>query len=186
MKGKEIKINNPSDAIKSGIAYLTRDKKSDGLFLRFPVYENISIASLKRFINKIGLIKKGEQVSISEKYKNLLNIKTPSMFTLVESLSGGNQQKVVVSKWLETSPEIMIMDEPTMGIDVGAKVEIRKIINDITVRGKSVILVSSEPDDLVGLCDRIIIMYKGKIVKEIEGKKVTKKMIISAATKGYD
>jgi len=186
LRGKEIKIKNPSDAIKSGIAYLTRDKRSDGLFLRFPVFENITITSLRKFINKIGLIKKGEQVSTGEKYKNLLDIKTPSIFTLAENLSGGNQQKVVVSKWLETSPVVMIMDEPTMGIDVGAKVEIRRIINDITSMGKSVILVSYEPDDIVGLCDRIVVMYKGKIVKEIEGKKVTRKMIMSYATKGYD
>ena len=186
LKSKEVDINNPVTAIKNGIGYLTPDRKGDGLFLRFPVYENITMVAIKKFLNKIGFVNKKKQIQISKEYVNLLSVKTPSVSTLVESLSGGNQQKVVLAKWLEILPDIMIMNEPTVGIDVGTKIEIRKIINNITLQGKSIILISTEPDDLIGLCDRIIVMFKGKIIKEINGKTANKEMIINSATKGYE
>ena len=186
LKSKEIKIDNPITAIKNGIGYLTPDRKGDGLFLKFPVYDNISIVAIKKFVNKIRFISKKMQISTANEYVKLLNIKTPTVSTLVESLSGGNQQKVVFSKWLEILPDIMIMNEPTLGIDVGAKIEIRKIINNITAQGKSIILISTEPDDLVGLCDRIIVIFKGRIVDEINGKTATKEIIIKSIVKRSD
>lgn len=186
LRSKSIKINNPITAIKHGIGYLTPDRKGEGLFLKFPVYDNISIVALKKFMSKMGFINKIMQISVANKYINILNIKTPSASSLVESLSGGNQQKVVFAKWLEILPDIMIMNEPTVGIDVGAKMEIRKIINSITAQGKSIILISTEPDDLIGICDRILVIFKGKIVNELNGKTATKELIIQTATRGYD
>jgi ribose transport system ATP-binding protein len=186
LKSKNIEIKNSISAINHGIGYLTPDRKADGLFLKFPVYDNVSIVAIKKFANKIGIINKKRQISVAKEYINMLNIKTPSASTPVESLSGGNQQKVVFAKWLEILSDVMIMNEPTIGIDVGAKIEIRKTIKNMAAKGKSIILISTEPDDLIGLCDRILVIFKGRIVNEIDGKTATKEIIIQAATKGYD
>jgi ribose transport system ATP-binding protein len=185
LKSKSIEINNPTEAIKHGIGYLTPDRKGEGLFLKFPVYDNISIVAIKKFMNKFGFINKKKQISVANEYINMLNIKTPRASSIVESLSGGNQQKVVFAKWLEILPDVMMMNEPTIGIDVGAKIEIRKMINKITAQGKSIILISTEYDDLIGLCDRILVIFKGRIVNEINGKTATREIIIQAATRGY-
>jgi len=186
LKSKSVEINDSISAIKHKIGYLTPDRKGDGLFLKFPVYDNISIVAIKKFTNKIGIIIKKNQISVANGYINMLNIKTPSASSPVESLSGGNQQKVVFAKWLESLSDIMIMNEPTVGIDVGTKIEIRKIIKNMASEGKSIILISTEPDDLIGLCDRILVIFKGRIVNEIKGKTATKELIIQASTKGYD
>ncbi|MCL4417378.1 MAG: sugar ABC transporter ATP-binding protein [Actinobacteria bacterium] len=186
LKSNNIEINNSTSAIKHGIGYLTPDRKADGLFLKFPVYDNISIVAIKKFMNKIGIINKKRQISTANEYINMLNIKTPSASSPAESLSGGNQQKVVFAKWLESLSDVMIMNEPTVGIDVGAKIEIRKIIKNMASQGKSIILISTEPDDLIGLCDRILVIFKGRIVNEINGKTATKEIIIQASARGYD
>jgi ribose transport system ATP-binding protein len=170
--GKEINIRSPKDAIKKRIAFLTEDRKNEGLFLDFRLFENITIPSLKNTFNSFKLISQKKQIKITESAIKKLSIKTSGSGIIVESLSGGNQQKVVFAKWLETDFDILIIDEPTTGIDVAAKFEIRKIIQNLAKQGKSIILISNEFAEYKALCDRLLIMFKGEVIKELDNKEI--------------
>lgn len=169
--GKKVKITNPAAAKKHGIAFLTEDRKVEGLTLDFTVKSNIVAANLKSFSN--GIFTNGKKENeIADAYIAKTRIKTPHRNQKVGNLSGGNQQKVVVSKWLNTNPDILIMDEPTRGIDVGAKREIYEIINDLAGQGKSIILISSELPEVLGMSDRVLVMKDDAIVAELTGEQI--------------
>jgi len=165
-RGEEISTRTVSDAIAHGIAYATEDRKKYGLNLIDDVERNITIAALDR-IAKIGWVNDSRERVVAESYRKSMNIKTSSVEALVGKLSGGNQQKVVLSKWMNTEPDVLILDEPTRGIDVGAKYEIYGIINQLAGQGKGVIVISSELPELLGLCDRIYTLAEGRITADV-------------------
>ena len=168
VRGKKVKITNPTNAKKHGIAFLTEDRKAEGLTLDFTVKSNIVAANLPSIKKGLFTSKKQED-EIADAYIERTRIKTPHRNQKVGNLSGGNQQKVVVSKWLNSAPDILIMDEPTRGIDVGAKREIYEIINDLVAQGKSVILISSELPEVLGMSDRVLVMKDDAIVAVLSG-----------------
>ncbi len=175
--GKEIKINNIRDAIDSGLAYVTEDRKNAGLNLIDSIKNNISIAKIKK-LRKILFVDGNKEISVTEDFRKKLNIKSPSIIQKAGNLSGGNQQKVVLSKWIFTDPDILILDEPTRGIDVGAKYEIYKIINDLADSGKSILVISSELPEILGICDRVYVMNAGRIVGELPVKEASQEIIM--------
>ena len=181
-KGEELKINQPKQAIDNGIAMLTEDRRATGILGVLSIADNVSIASLKQYL--IGGImlddKKIEQLVQDNVAK--LSIKTPSSKTLIQSLSGGNQQKVLISRWLANDPDVFILDEPTRGIDVGAKYEIYCIIAELAKQGKSVIMISSEMSELIGMSDRIMVMCDGRVTGFIDGDKANQENIMALAT----
>lgn len=176
--GKEITIKNVQDAINSGIAYVTEDRKECGLNLIDNICHNISIASLKK-ISKNGVINDQVEYLAAEEFRKSMNIKAPSILQLTGNLSGGNQQKVILSRWIYAEPDILILDEPTRGIDVGAKYEIYTIINKLVAQGKAVIVISSELPEVLGISDRIYVMNEGKIVGEMDAAEATQEKIMS-------
>lgn len=165
INGQVVAINHPKDAIKNGIALVPEDRRTLGLVRNFNVRQNLSL-SLLPLLSKMGFIKRLEEKKISEKNVNDLGIRVSSIEALVDTLSGGNQQKVVLGKWLNTSPRILILDDPTRGIDVGAKAEIRKIIDELAADGCAILLISSELPEITSMSDRILVMCSGKIVRE--------------------
>ena len=169
--GKKVRIKDPASAKKHGIAFLTEDRKVEGLTLDFTVRDNIVAANLHS-ITKGAVTSNKKANSIADEYIEKTHIKTPHRDQKVGNLSGGNQQKVVVSKWLNSAPDILIMDEPTRGIDVGAKREIYEIINDLVAQGKSVILISSELPEVLGMSDRVLVMKDDAIVAVLEGQQI--------------
>jgi putative multiple sugar transport system ATP-binding protein len=177
LNGKRLILNSPSDAIENGIAYVTEDRKQFGLVLINDICWNTSLAALKKFSNR-GVMSKYAELSKAEEQRKMLKIKTPNVNQVVGNLSGGNQQKVVLAKCIVTEPELLILDEPTRGIDVGAKYEIYNIINQLTEQGKGIILISSEMEELIGMCDRIYVMSDGEIKGEIDGADVTQEAIM--------
>jgi putative multiple sugar transport system ATP-binding protein len=179
--GKAVKLNSPKAAIENGIAYVSEDRKKDGLILEETIGQNITISSLKK-ISKIGIINFLTQNLFAEKYVNDLDIKTPSVLQQVKNLSGGNQQKVQVSKWLFANPKILILDEPTRGIDVGAKYEIYTIINDLVAKGMSIIIISSELPEILGMCDRVYVIAEGVQTAEFDIQDATPEKIMEKAT----
>jgi len=183
--GNAIKIGAPSDALAQGIGLLPEDRKYHGLILGMSVGENITLASLGKLLN-YGLLnlKKGEQVG--NEYVNKLNIKTPKLSQKVKLLSGGNQQKVVIAKWLLTDARVLIFDEPTRGIDVGAKVEIYKIMTNLAGKGMAVVMISSELPELIGMSDRIVVMCDGRITGELNREEATREKIMHYATGGQE
>lgn len=166
LNGKEISINSPIDAIKQGICLLTEDRKSQGLVLMHSVRENFGLANLDR-LSKTGFIKQKEEKSAFAKHIESMKIKIPHQEQLAKNLSGGNQQKVVLAKWLQRDCDVIIIDEPTRGIDVGAKYEIYMLINELAKQGKAIIMISSELPEVIGMSDRIMVMRGGEISAEI-------------------
>jgi putative multiple sugar transport system ATP-binding protein len=175
--GKEIHINNVKQAIQNGIAYTTEDRKSDGLNLNGDVVQNTTIAGIQS-LTKRHMIDQNAEINVTEDFCKKLNIKTPSVFQKCINLSGGNQQKVVLSKWIFTKPDLLILDEPTRGIDVGAKYEIYTIMNKLADEGKAVIFISSEMPELLGMCDRIYVLNEGRIVGELSGEQISQEAIM--------
>ncbi|OZB83339.1 multiple monosaccharide ABC transporter ATP-binding protein [Microbacterium sp. 13-71-7] len=171
-RGSEISTRTVSEAIDHGLAYATEDRKRFGLNLIDDVERNITIAALDR-IAKIGWVNESRERIVAESYRKSMNIKTSSVEAVVGKLSGGNQQKVVLSKWMNTSPDVLILDEPTRGIDVGAKYEIYGIINKLASEGKGVIVISSELPELIGLCDRIYTLAEGRITADVPRAEAT-------------
>ena len=171
IKGKKVQLRSPAAAKKQGIAFLTEDRKIEGLTLDFTIKSNIAMANLPKLLS--GPFTSGKKENkIADEYIEKINVKTPSRNQKVGNLSGGNQQKVVIGKWLNAEPDILIMDEPTRGIDVGAKLEIYKIINSLVADGKSVILISSELPEVLGMSDRVLVMKDDAIVAELTGDKI--------------
>ncbi|MFA6504696.1 MAG: sugar ABC transporter ATP-binding protein [Treponemataceae bacterium] len=179
--GKEIKPGNPSDVVENGVSLLPEDRKNQGLALILSVAENVVIASLEKLFPRKFVSKRKEKEVVTKFIKDL-RIATPTMGRLVQFLSGGNQQKVVLAKWLCTEAEIFIFDEPTRGIDVGAKSEIHSFMNELLKRGSAILMISSELPEVIGMSDRIYIMREGKIVNELTHDEATQETVISCAT----
>ncbi|MFE8697466.1 sugar ABC transporter ATP-binding protein [Cytobacillus sp. FJAT-53684] len=180
---KEVKISSPIVAKKLGIGFITEDRKNEGLILSFSVAENTVLPSLNTFTEK-KLIKKGKISSVVAEYIKKLNVRTPNQTIEVGKLSGGNQQKIVIAKWLITKPKILILDEPTRGVDVGAKKEIYEIINQLKQEGVAIIVVSSELPEVLGISDRVAIMHERKLKKILDIKEATQEKIMEYATGG--
>jgi putative multiple sugar transport system ATP-binding protein len=179
--GKEISVKTISEAIANGLAYATEDRKRYGLNLIEDVKRNITLASLKSFV-KFGLVNANEEYKRASEYRASMNIKSPSVLSVVGQLSGGNQQKVVLSKWINVNPDVLILDEPTRGIDVGAKYEIYLIIQRLAAEGKGVIVISSELPELIGICDRIYAISEGRITGEVLRKDAKPELLMSYMT----
>lgn len=176
--GKEIDVSSIDSAIKNGLAYATEDRKNFGLCLIEDIKDNITITALEKVSNS-GVINEPKEIRMTSKYRQDLNIKCSSILQKTVNLSGGNQQKVVLSKWLFSDPDVLILDEPTRGIDVGAKYEIYTIINELANQGKAVIMISSELPEILGVCDRIYVMKEGKIVGELPASGATQESVMS-------
>ncbi len=176
--GKKIDLKTIEQAVKNGVAYVTEDRKQYGLVLIDDICRNSSLSSLKK-ISHLGKVNENQEKQIAEEYRLKMNIKSPSIFQKTENLSGGNQQKVVLSKWILTNPDVLILDEPTRGIDVGAKYEIYLIINELVAQGKSVIIISSELPEVLGMSDRVYVMNEGKIVGELQGEQATQESVMT-------
>lgn len=181
LNGKKADIKNPKEAIKNKIALITEDRKLTGLNLIASVKENISIVSLSK-MSKNGIIDKKRENEVAEKYIKELKIKTPNGNAIVGNLSGGNQQKVVLAKWLLDEPEIIIFDEPTRGIDIGAKRDIYLLINELAKEGKAVIVISSEMAEVMGISDRIVVMCEGELKGEVQRDEFSQELIMSYAS----
>ena len=181
-KGSEIHISRPKDAIDQGIALLTEDRRGSGIMGVLSVADNISIASLNKYLDYGIAINRRKVEELVQTNVEKMNIKTPSSKTLIKSLSGGNQQKVLVGRWLANDPDVLILDEPTRGIDVGAKYEIYCIIADLAKEGKSIIMISSEMSELIGMSDRIMVMCDGRVTGFVEGSEATQENIMALAT----
>jgi putative multiple sugar transport system ATP-binding protein len=165
--GQKIDPKNVQQAIDYGLAYVTEDRKQAGLILIDDIKHNITLSNLKK-ISKRFVVNENHEKTISETYRSKLNIKSSSIHQQTGNLSGGNQQKVVLSKWIFTEPDVLILDEPTRGIDVGAKYEIYSIIQQMANDGKSIVVISSELPEILGICDRVYVMNEGKIVGEMD------------------
>jgi putative multiple sugar transport system ATP-binding protein len=180
--GEAKKFRHPKDAIKAGIAYVTEDRKGNGLVLIQDVKYNTSIANLKALTEGL-VINENKEINVATEYRKSMNIKTPTIQQLVGHLSGGNQQKVSIAKWLFAEPKILILDEPTRGIDVGAKYEIYTIMNQLVEKGMSIIMISSELLEVLGMSDRIYIMSEGTITGELTAEEATEEKVMSKATR---
>lgn len=180
--GREITISSVEDSIKKGIVYLTEDRKSQGLILIDNIKNNITLPSLKK-ISKNGVIDRSREIFIAKDYMKKLRIKAPNIEQKTGNLSGGNQQKVMLARWILADPDVLILDEPTRGIDVGAKYEIYTIINELASRGKSVIVISSDLPEVLGLSDRIYVMNEGKFVGELSKNEATQESIMECIMK---
>lgn len=183
LHGKKVKVNTPLQAIEKRIAFVTEDRKHEGLVLTSSVYENITLANLDKVLNKLRLIKHDKEVNISNRHVDALKIKTPSIYQTVNKLSGGNQQKIVLSKWFEIEPEILILDEPTRGIDVGAKFEIYKLMIELASKGVGIILISSELPEILHMSDRLLVIKDHEVTVELDPKQTTQEEIMSYITK---
>lgn len=163
INGSKVTINSPKDAINNGIAYLSEDRKENGIVLGMNLIKNITLASLDKYIGKTGKIDRGKERKSAESYIKSMSIKAASKYQLLEFLSGGNQQKVALAKNLDTAPEILLLDEPTRGVDVGARKEIYELINRYKEEGMSIVMVSSEIPEILGISDRVMVMHEGKV-----------------------
>jgi ribose transport system ATP-binding protein len=180
--GKKVEIRSPHDAVRVGLGYLSEDRKRFGLLVGMDVETNIAIASYKKFRGLLGWMNRSQSKAAAEQYVESLKIKTPNVFQKVMFLSGGNQQKVVIGKWLTRNCEILIFDEPTRGIDIGAKSEIYKLLHDLTEQGKSIIMISSELPEILRMSDRIMVMCEGSITGELSRAEATQESIMKYAT----
>lgn len=180
INGKEVAINTPKDAIRAGIGFVTEERKTSGIIKTFSILHNLSIASLRDIPYRVLINKKQEKKS-AEVIFNRLRVKAPSINTMIVNLSGGNQQKVVLGKWLMKNPQILLIDEPTKGVDVGSKAEIYAILRELTAAGVSIVMVSSDMPELVSMSDRCMVISNGKITGEFSGKNITQENIMRAA-----
>jgi putative multiple sugar transport system ATP-binding protein len=183
--GKEIRIRSVSEAIDHGIAYATEDRKHYGLNLLEDIARNISLASLRK-VSRRFLVNDHEEAVVAERFRKSMAIKAPSVREGVRKLSGGNQQKVVLSKWIFADPDVLILDEPTRGIDVGAKYEIYTVINSLAAQGKAIVVISSELPELLGLCDRIYALSEGRLTGEVARDEATQETLMRYMMKSGD
>jgi ABC-type sugar transport system ATPase subunit len=183
IEGKRRHIRSPKDAIDSGFAYLSEDRKGNGLVLIQDIRQNASLASLGK-ISRGGVINQLREISRTNEYVGKLKIKTPSLEQYVKNLSGGNQQKVVIAKWMLAEPKILILDEPTRGIDVGAKFEIYNIMNDLVDQGVAIVMISSELPEILGMADRIAVIHEGRLAGELDHTEATPEKVMYYATGG--
>lgn len=184
VEGEKAEINSPADAIRYGITYLSEDRKKEGLVLQMSVGENMTLPSLNNYQKGLKKINRKAETSDVEKYIKKLSIKTPSQNQLIKNLSGGNQQKVILAKWLMLSPKVLIIDEPTKGIDVGAKKEIYDVLNELKQMGKAIIVISSDLPEVIGVSDRIMVMQEGKITGQLTREEANQENIMKYAIGG--
>ncbi|MDR1745156.1 MAG: sugar ABC transporter ATP-binding protein [Planctomycetota bacterium] len=185
LHGRPLRPRTPGEAIAKGISLVPEDRKAQGLILNMSIKDNITVASVKKLSRRTFLDKRSEE-SFTQTQIDNLNIKTPSSRQLARNLSGGNQQKVVLGKWLGTDPEILIFDEPTRGIDVGAKQEIYKLMSAIAESGKSIIMISSEMEELLGMSDRVVVLSKGRVTGTLDRKDFSQERVMQYAVEGHD
>ncbi len=181
--GKAVNIKNPKQAKELGIGYITEDRKTEGLIVDFTIEENVSMTNFSA-ISKNGLVSKKKERSLYDSMVKRLGIRTSGPEQTAKSLSGGNQQKVVIAKWLGIEPELLILDEPTRGVDVGAKKEIYSIINELAERGVAILMISSELPEVIGMADRVLVMHEGKVTADIPKAEMTQERIMHFATGG--
>jgi putative multiple sugar transport system ATP-binding protein len=179
INGRDVRLESVKQAIDEKLAYVTEDRKGNGLILSNPINTNNTLAKMDKVSSRM-IIDKDKEVLVAQEYKDKLNTKCSSVMQNVESLSGGNQQKVLLSKWMFADPEIMILDEPTRGIDVGAKYEIYMIINQLVAEGKSVVFISSELTEILGMSDRIFVMHEGRMIAEFPKSEASQESIMSS------
>ncbi len=180
--GNKVRINHPREAVRHGIGYLSEDRKRYGVNLGMDVENNIVLATFNKFLGALGWVNTAKTRTTADHYVNALSIKTPSIQQKVKNLSGGNQQKVIIGKWLTADTEILIFDEPTRGIDVGAKSEIYRLLNDLARQGKAIIMISSELPEILRMSHRIIVMCEGRITGELSSAEATQEKIMTYAT----
>jgi putative multiple sugar transport system ATP-binding protein len=183
MNGRPVDVSTVGRVIAAGIAYVTEDRKALGLVLGETLAKNVTLSNLAA-VSAHGVIDSGEERRVALDFRDRLNIRTPNVYQKVANLSGGNQQKVVLSKWLFAGPQVLILDEPTRGIDVGAKFEIYTIINKLAGEGKGVVMISSEMPELLGMCDRIYVMNEGAFVGELRAAEASQEKIMSMIVRG--
>lgn len=181
--GESKSFHHPKEALQAGIAYATEDRKRNGLILIQDVKYNITIANLEKLTKRI-VINDNEEINVAKNYQKSINIKTPSIMQKIENLSGGNQQKVSLAKWMFVEPKVLILDEPTRGIDVGAKFEIYTLMNRLVEQGMSIIMISSELLEILGMSDRMYVMSEGKITGELSADEATEQIVMAMATRG--
>ena len=181
IKGKEVNIKNIQEAIDNGICYLSEDRKKEGCVLSLSVAENMILSNLKKYESKMMSIDKNKAIKDVDYYIDKIKIKTPNRDQLIKNLSGGNQQKVILAKWLMLSPEVLIIDEPTRGIDVGAKKEIYELLNELKASGKAIIMISSDLPEVLGISDRILVMSEGRISGELKREEASQESIMKLA-----
>jgi ribose transport system ATP-binding protein len=182
IEGREARIKNPRDAIRYGIGLVPEDRKSQGLVLLMDVKENITLTVLDQIKRIFNIINQQKQNEIANRYVMALSIATPGLAQHVNNLSGGNQQKVVLAKWLSVNPKVMILDEPTRGIDVGAKAEVHALMSSLAMEGMGILMISSEMPEILGMSDRIIVMCQGRITGEFNREEATQEAIMTCAT----
>jgi D-xylose transport system ATP-binding protein len=181
LEGEELKIRSSRDAIEHGISLVPEDRKGQGLILIQTILNNVSLPNLNQFA-KFGRLDKDAELRVSMEQASDLAIKAPNLQVLVSALSGGNQQKVVIAKWLMSDPKILIMDDPTRGVDVGAKYEIYKLMNELAEQGVSIIMISSELEEVLGMSDRIMVMHEGRSNGMLDIAEATQEKIMALAT----
>ena len=180
--GKQVHFKHPKEAIKEGLAYVTEDRKGNGLILMQDIRYNITIANLEALVQGLA-INENEEIKVANRYKDSINIKAPSIEQKVGNLSGGNQQKVQIAKWMFAQPKVLILDEPTRGIDVGAKYEIYSLMNKLVDEGMSIIMISSELPEVLGMSDRLYVMSEGSITGELLVEDATEEKVMAMAVK---
>ena len=183
IEGKLATIGGPADAVRYGIGLVPEDRKQHGLVLMMDVKENISMAMLERLSNSLGRINGRREQEVANRYVKMLSVATPSINQIASNLSGGNQQKVVLAKWLSTEPKLLIMDEPTRGIDVGAKAEVHALMSRLAQQGMGIIMISSEMPEIIGMSDRVLVMCQGRVSGEFERANLSQEEIMVAATR---
>lgn len=182
LKGEKVRFKHPKEAIKKGLAYVTEDRKGNGLILMQDIRYNITIANLEELVNGLA-INENEEINVANGYKDSINIKAPSIEQKVGNLSGGNQQKVQLAKWMFAKPDVLILDEPTRGIDVGAKYEIYSLMNKLVEQGMSIIMISSELPEVLGMSDRLYVMSEGVIAGELSAEEATEEKVMAMAVR---
>lgn len=183
LEGRPVRITSPQEAIRLGIGLVPEDRKAQGLFLGMAVRQNITLTRL-RDLSRVGVIDRRRQDGLARQYVEELRIRTPNLSQRLRTLSGGNQQKVVIARWLTLNPKVLLLDEPTRGIDVGAKVEIYALMSELAARGVGIVMISSELPEILGVCDRILVMRGGRVVGEFDRAEATQDAIMTLATGG--
>ena len=181
LEGEEVKIHSPEQAMKLGVAYVTEDRRQLGLVLPMSVITNISLPTLPRYLNALGLVRRGQEAATAAEFQERLSIRTPSLNGEVAKLSGGNQQKVMLSKWLNANPKLLILDEPTRGIDVSAKAEVHHMISDLAAQGLGVIMISSDLPEVLAMSDRVLVMREGRQMGIFDRAEATEEKVMAAA-----
>jgi rhamnose transport system ATP-binding protein len=181
LDGRPVRIRHPQDALRLRIAYSTEDRRALGLVFPLSIAANISLPTLARYLDRLGLVQRAAEDSAAERYRERLRIRAPSVRAPVGTLSGGNQQKVVLSKWLDTHPRVLILDEPTRGIDVGSKAEVHQIIDELAQEGIAIILISSDLPEVLATSDRILVMREGRQMAILDRAEATAERVLAAA-----